>query len=244
MSTIKPTLRQQLKQGTRQKLEQTALRLLAEQGYRNTSIGQIVAAAGTTRTTFYDHFDGKSALIGVVQEREIAPALIRLCRLLDAHDPITRAALRSWLDEYGRVWRHIRVYFDAYSEASRTDPIVGGTILPNSYAVASEMRHFLSRFEGTERATAHDQLVLMFQNLDQLMHVTNLMPDKADSRRMLAAFTDLYWRGLFQGVAHPQRPRKAYRRQENRYEIIFRIQDISWPLTKQPLLKTTKLKAA
>jgi AcrR family transcriptional regulator len=204
MATTTPTLRQQLKQQTRQRLEQIALRLFAEQGYRDTSIGQIVDAAGTTRTTFYDHFSGKPDLIHVVQEREIAPALIRLCERLDSHDPITRAALRSWLDEYARVWRRIRVYFDAYSEASRTDPGVGDTILPNSYAVTAHMRRFLARFEGAELAMAHDQLVLLFSELDKLMHLTNLMHDAAQSRRMLEAFTDLYWKGLFQPVT--QRP--------------------------------------
>jgi len=206
MATTTPTLRNQLKQETRQRLEQTALRLFAEQGYRETSIGQIVDAAGTTRTTFYDHFRGKSDLIHVVQDREIAPALSRLCERLDSHDPITRAALRSWLDEYARVWRRIRVYFDAYSEASRTDPAVAATIVPNSYAVTAHMRQFLGRFQGAEIATAHDQLVLLFNNLDQLMHVTTLVHDAAESRRMHEAFTDLYWRGLFEPAMRASRP--------------------------------------
>ena len=198
MATTTPTLRQQLKQQTRERLEETALRLFAQQGYRDTSIGQIVEAAGTTRTTFYDHFRGKPDLIHVVQQREIAPALIQLCERLDSHEPITRAALRSWLDEYARVWRRIRVYFDAYSEASRTDPGVADTILPNSYAVTAHMKRFLARFQGAELAMAHDKLVLLFNDLDQLMHVTSLMNNATESRRMLEAFTDLHWRGLFQ----------------------------------------------
>jgi len=205
MATTTPTLRQQLKQETRLRLEQAALRLLAKQGYQNTTIGQIVDAAGTTRTTFYDHFEGKSDLIHVVQEREIAPALIRLCQRLDAHDPITRADFRAWLDEYARTWQRIRVYFDAYSEASRTDHAVGKTILPNSYEVTDHMRRFLARFDGARRATAHDQLVLLFNDLDQHMHVTNLMHDPADARRMREAFVDLYWHGLFEQAATPSR---------------------------------------
>jgi AcrR family transcriptional regulator len=210
MATTTP-LRQQLKQQTRQRLEREALRLFAQQGYRDTSIGQIVDAAGTTRTTFYDHFRGKSDLIHVVQELEIAPALIRLCERLDSHEPITRAALRSWLDDYARVWRRIRVYFDAYSEASRADPAVADTILPNSYSVTAHMRRFLERFEGGERLTAHDQLVLLFANLDELMHVTSVMNDAAQSRRMLEAFTELYWKGLFQPAADQRATRRAAR---------------------------------
>jgi AcrR family transcriptional regulator len=206
MATPTPTLRQQLKQETRQRLEQAALRLLAKQGYQNTTIGQIVDAAGTTRTTFYDHFVAKSDLIHVVQEREIAPALVRLCQRLDAHDPITRAHFRGWLDDYARTWQRIRVYFDAYSEASRTDHAVGKTILPNSYQVTGHMRRFLARVPAARRATAHDQLVLLFNDLDQHMHVTNLMHDPADARRMREALVDLYWHGLFElAVTAPRR---------------------------------------
>ena len=95
-------------------------------------------------------------------------------------------------------WRRIRVYFDAYGEASRTDAGVADTILPNSYAVTAHMRRFLARFEGAELAMAHDKLVLLFNDLDQLMHVTSLMNNATESRRMLEAFTDLHWRGLFQ----------------------------------------------
>jgi len=216
MATTPPTLRQQLKQETRQRLEQAALRLLAKQGYQNTTIGQIVDAAGTTRTTFYDHFAGKSDLIHVVQEQEIAPTLIRLCERLDAHEPITRQVLRGWLDEYARAWARIRVYFDAYSEASRTDAAVGDTILPNSYAVTGHMRRFLVRFDGARRATAHDQLVIMFNDLDQLMHVTGLMHEPSDVRRMLEAFTDLYWHGLFEPVSTLRRNLRSSRRAKPR----------------------------
>jgi AcrR family transcriptional regulator len=210
------TIRQQFKQETRQRLEQAALRLLAKHGYRETSIGQIVEMAGTTRTTFYDHFRGKSELIDVAQERKIAPALIGLCERLDSHQPLTRDALRAWLDEYAEVWQRIRVYFDAYSEASRTDHAVGATILPNSYAVTAHMRRFLAGFDAAERPAAQDRLVLLFNALDHLMHVTQLLDDPPASRRMFDALTDLYWHGLFDPAL--QRGGKAAARSGTRKE--------------------------
>lgn len=209
--TTRPTLRQRLKLETRRGIEEAALELLAKQGYQDTSVEQIVKLAGTTRTTFYDHFRGKSDLIALVQEREIAPALTALCQQLDAHDPITRADLRRWLDDYARTWRRIRVFFDAYSDASRSDPAVAATILPNSYAVTAHMERFLGRFTGAARKVAHDKLVLLFNDLDQLMHVTALMHDRKASEHMFDAFTDLYWRGLFDTVGSRGRasPRKG-----------------------------------
>ena len=196
MSTT-PTLRQRLKQETRREIERAALALLARQGYQETSVEQIVRLAGTTRTTFYDHFRGKSDLIAVVQEHRIAPALIELCERLDAHDPITRESLRAWLLDYSRTWRRIKVLFDAYNDASRSDPAVAATMLPNSFAVTGHMTRFLGHFTGGEQVAAHYKLVLLFNDLDQLMHVTSLMRDPEASSRMFDTFTDLYWRGLF-----------------------------------------------
>lgn len=207
-----PTLRQRLKQETRRQIEAAALELLATQGYQGTSVDQIVKRAGTTRTTFYDHFKGKSDLIALVQEREIAPALTALCAKLDAHDTITQQDLRAWLDDYARTWRRIRVFFDAYSDASRTDPSVAATILPNSYAVTARMERFLGRFSGAEREAVHHKLVLLFNDLDQLMHVTGLMHDRKASARMLDAFTDLYWRGLFDSPAQRKPATRKVRR--------------------------------
>ena len=118
--------------------------------------------------------------------------------------------MRRWLDEYARTWRRIRVFFDAYSDASRSDPAVAATMLPNSYAVTGHMRRFLAQFSGAAQEAAHYKLVLLFNDLDQLMHVTSLVRDRRASRRMFDAFTDLYWRGLFdpalQRVAGSQVP--------------------------------------
>ena len=206
---VKPTLRLRLKQETRQRIERAALQLLAKQGYAATSVEQIVQLAGTTRTTFYDHFGAKSDLIGVVQAKKIAPALTELCARLDAEQPLTRTALRNWLDEYAGVWKRIRVYFDAYSDASRTDPAVAASILPNSYLVTGHLRRFLASFDDAERDIAHDKLILLFNDLDHLMHITELMRDRTAPDRMFEAFTDLYWQVLFNPAMRGRRARAA-----------------------------------
>lgn len=206
------TLRQRMKQDSRRHIEDVAIQLLSLKGYQGTSVEEIVTLAGTTRTTFYRYFKAKSDLISVIQEREIGPAFIALVERLDSQDPITRRNLRDWVDEYGREWQRLRVFLDAYADASRADPLVGATILPNTYAITGQMVRFLARFSGAAREAAHDKLMLFIFNLDQLMYMASMMNDRGATSRMFDSFTDVYWRGLFdpgepQGKARPARKR-------------------------------------
>ena len=50
------SLREELKQHTRSRLESAAVQMLRRHGYRAMTVEQIVHAAGTTRTTFYKYF--------------------------------------------------------------------------------------------------------------------------------------------------------------------------------------------
>ncbi len=198
---VQPSLREQLKQETRTRIENAALQLLLQKGYRLTSIDNIVKLAGTTRTTFYDHFRSKSDLIHVVQERHIAPALINLCKKLDQQIPLSRTALREWFNDYAKTWKRIHVFFEAYNDASRTDAEVAASILPNSYEVAGHMPRLLECVGEAERQATLDKVVMMLTNLDNLMYLVSVLKDTAASNRLLDASADLHWQGLFAAVS-------------------------------------------
>lgn len=48
---------------TREKIIETATRLFEEQGYKNTTVEQIIEEAGCSKGTFYYHFSGKEELV-------------------------------------------------------------------------------------------------------------------------------------------------------------------------------------
>lgn len=75
---------------TRTKLLAAALKLFAESGYENVSVGQIAARAGVTEMTFYRHFSAKAALLVDDPYDPVIGAEIR--RQPAGLDPITRAA--------------------------------------------------------------------------------------------------------------------------------------------------------
>lgn len=57
------SLRDRHKMATTQALEDAAFRLFAEKGYRDTSVDEIAATAGVSRSTFFRYFGSKEALV-------------------------------------------------------------------------------------------------------------------------------------------------------------------------------------
>lgn len=55
---------------TRERLIDTATELFFEHGFHAVGLDQILAAVGVTKTTFYNHFDSKDALIEAVIQRQ------------------------------------------------------------------------------------------------------------------------------------------------------------------------------
>jgi AcrR family transcriptional regulator len=195
------SLREALKEETRSRLQAAAVESIARHGYRATTVDGIVQAAGTTRTTFYKYFSGKADMIHVLQTQEIAPALTLLCRRLDALDPLSRQSLRNWMNDYARTWQKIHVFFEAYGDASREDPAVAARMLPDSYAVTGAMTRMLGIFEGAQRQSFHDKLVIMFANLSAMLFQVAAQGEPPAQSRLLDEFTDIFWEGMFCGVA-------------------------------------------
>jgi AcrR family transcriptional regulator len=79
----KTTLRERRKLETRRLLEEEARRLFARHGFRGTSIDQIAAAAGVSRTTFFRYFPSKEAVVFARQQEGAAD----FARLLSQRPP-------------------------------------------------------------------------------------------------------------------------------------------------------------
>jgi AcrR family transcriptional regulator len=62
--------RQERKEARRRRLLAAALLILAERGYNDTSVDQVVAQARTSKTTFYEFFDSKEDCVRDLLDRE------------------------------------------------------------------------------------------------------------------------------------------------------------------------------
>jgi AcrR family transcriptional regulator len=192
-----PSLREDLKRRTRERLEAATIRLIRKQGFRATSVDQIARAAGTTRTTFYQYFKSKGDLIHFMQEAYIAPEMIAICKRLDDIRQPTWQQLREWVVDYSQTWERIHVFFEAYADASITDPDVAATSVPNTYLVTGHMINVLDRYTGAERQRVHDKLVILISVISQMLALTKGQHDDPRNSHLLDNFTDLFWDALF-----------------------------------------------
>lgn len=174
------------------------MQLLRRHGFRAMSVEQIARAAGTTRTTFYQYFKSKGALIHFLQQAYIEPEMVAISRRLDQmmRRPSWRK-LRNWVIEYARTWDRIHVFLEAYGDALLTDPAVATTAIPDTYRVTASMTGILSRFEGEQRARAHAKLVSLIVLVPQIRSLTWAQGEDARTSPLLDAFTDLFWDGFF-----------------------------------------------
>src|SRR5262245_14797061 len=83
-----PSLRERKKQKTRWLIQEHALRLFQEQGYEQTTVDQIAAAAEISPSTFFRYFKTKE---DVVIEDEYDPLLLRLLEAEPPGEPPLRA---------------------------------------------------------------------------------------------------------------------------------------------------------
>src|SRR5579863_602107 len=89
-------LRQVTRRAVRAEAVRQAWNLFAEQGFDNTTIDQIVDAAGMSRRTFFRYFSGKDELV--------------LERMVEAGEGVAGALAARPMDEL--VWRSLRCAFD------------------------------------------------------------------------------------------------------------------------------------
>jgi AcrR family transcriptional regulator len=96
-----PGLRERKKQKTRWAIQEHALRLFQEQGYEQTTVDQIAAAAEISPSTFFRYFKSKE---DVVLQDEYDPVLAQALADAPASTPVVaavRRALRAAFAEFG-----------------------------------------------------------------------------------------------------------------------------------------------
>jgi AcrR family transcriptional regulator len=107
---------------TRNRLVAAAFEQFSTLGYASTTIDGIARAAGTSRATFYLHFTGKAdALVAGWQDLRVSE-VEELYRRLDAVEPLTVVALRSWLDDFLGYWELHRNICVASVDAQAFEP--------------------------------------------------------------------------------------------------------------------------
>lgn len=190
------TLREAQRKLTTQLLLDKALELFDAKGYAATTIDDIAAGAGTTRTTFYLHFSSKAELM--------ASLIARVDEILTGQDDPTlavviergqRQLVRNWLDKKFDQWAVIRPYILAAFQAAPSEPDIDERIESWFQGTAAWMQEGLDKADRFDPASRRIRCVLafgQFQYLSMRWFRTGWQADLADREIALDTLTDAW----------------------------------------------------
>ncbi|MCW2605218.1 MAG: TetR/AcrR family transcriptional regulator [Pseudonocardiales bacterium] len=197
------TVRDELRELTRQRLLTAAETVFEHDGYVRTTIGNIAKLANVNRATFYLHFTDKPDILLAVMRMNLAdtPGYWHEIdvALVDGGRAALRAALSNtlrWYQQHGRVLRPVR-------EALATEPHLAEQTEGTFAGFADEMAEYLAGVAPGERERAHLRLQLLIIQLDQIafrLIVQGLR--EIDREVMLDEVTDM-WRLVLPAAHHP-----------------------------------------
>jgi AcrR family transcriptional regulator len=190
------SLRDEHKRVTRERLIDAAVELFAQNGFKATSVGEIARTAGTTPTTFYRYFTGKSDIARVMQDR-INVEVRKHLEALDSIKRPTRQSVRAWVEQYGKMGRRVHELCNAYWEATSSDPQLAAELVPVTYKLIDSMRIVESIPAGKAREIFQARFVLMYLMLNRLFFLLEIQGKSNTATVMLDEFSNMLWETLF-----------------------------------------------
>ena len=115
-----PTLQEQQKQNSRQRILQAAKEVLAETPYAHVAVEDVIARANISRATFYKHFDSKFAVARALFA-EFWPRLFAEFDRLESSDP-SEAEIEEWIGGLVVFYRENKPLYMTLSQIPTLEP--------------------------------------------------------------------------------------------------------------------------
>ncbi len=146
---------------TRQRLQESALRIFRERGYTASTVEEISAEAGVARATFYLHFKSKSELALSITESVYPPLASRYKELddilADMNGSVSAGDLEPWLASLWAAHQENIVVLRMWEEMIATEPSV--PYLPTPHR--SHVPRYLASRPASRQDAAWLKLVLL-----------------------------------------------------------------------------------
>lgn len=122
-------LRKAQKEMTRKLLLDKGLELFNSQGYASTTVDDIAAGVGTTRTTFYLHFPSKADLVrSLVDTADEMMTSIDDPSMTDVVASNDRSVIKVYLGHKFDQWAELKPFITATHQAAAVEPDIQTTI--------------------------------------------------------------------------------------------------------------------
>lgn len=164
-SPARPSLREQQKLFTRQRLIDGALEVFATKGYASATVDDVVEAAGASRATFYLHFPSKLALVQAYVE-ELWP---EVSAYYDALDAIlvsgSREELREWVDDAVRWYEGHEMFATVMTEVALVEREEDLGVLGRAAELPDQMRKYFAKVPKRQRERARFRILLTIDHM-------------------------------------------------------------------------------
>jgi AcrR family transcriptional regulator len=188
------TLRAEQKASTRRKLIDSGMRIFSEKGYVNTTIDDIVLAAGTTRTSFYLHFKNKSE-IPKAAIREVTRDTAFAGLTCDGHPP-SLEEVQTWIDSVLSYWRSVRDRESVFAKALEVEPELASIR-------AEEIKHYMEILKSILLQTGRPpgarvevEAMLLFCQINRFFDLWNERGGELDQDVVAEVMAELIWKQL------------------------------------------------
>ncbi|WP_028079071.1 TetR/AcrR family transcriptional regulator [Solimonas soli] len=189
------SLREEFKKLTRERLIKAATELFASQGFRPTTIQQIAQRAGTTHTTFYQHFRNKADLVRLFRDEVNAEMDVMLAKL-DASASPGWKEVRAWVDDYARMWANTHVRCEALWDAMGAEPELAADVITDGYRITGGLEKLLKSYPPADKERVQNKLVLLILMMDRLFFLLHSQERKLPSAKMQDDVADLIYLAL------------------------------------------------
>jgi AcrR family transcriptional regulator len=205
-------LNRELREASRGRILETALRLFAERGYAATPVDAIVAAAGISPGLLYHYFPSKLDLLRAVFDRSMADVRASFAAADAAPTPSRR--LSALLGAVATIVKDHRDFW-ALSYGVRMQREVLTALGPSVGAWTAEIHRVLERYvRDAGWPDPGGEALLLFAQIDGLCQHYVLDPERYPIDALIARLSDRY------GSRPPARwPRRASRRSTSKRQV-------------------------
>ena len=184
-------LRTAQKEMTRRLLLDKGLELFNAQGYSATTVDDIAAGVGTTRTTFYLHFPSKGDLVrSLVETANEMLTSIDDPSLPDVVASNDRATIKVFLGHKFDQWADLKPYINATHQAAAIEPDIQTTIDQWFDGAIDDMEKGLNRANRFDPETRRVRCALAFGELEFLSRRWMRLGWTVDPNKALDVITD------------------------------------------------------
>jgi AcrR family transcriptional regulator len=192
-----PSLRDEQKRFTRQRLVDAAKEVFARTGYAAATIEDITNAAGASRATFYLHFKSKAEIVQELFLNVLLPDSNDIYEHLhELRDPSWQE-VREFVDQTLAYWDRHQTTLIVLQQAMAVErDEIAGTW---SYALkdtSSVLAHYLEHVCGVEHEAADARAIMLIGLLDRFYFFSQLPDVKVPRDVALDSLTDFWWTAM------------------------------------------------